>query len=149
MNENIKHYLQSLGYLTTLHANCRIIDNSGGKLYECSCCNKTFRGGINGAIEWNENMGKYEEYEELENYKLCMQEKIPFKWYLKQIRIIHHKYVHSWKYDKKMNLLLTACCHAFGLQANKKEFEKLKDVAIRQTKCVPYDIQKMIDDDQG
>lgn len=140
---------QDFGYLTRFHSDCKIVGNSGSKkLYECTCCHKTFRGGLNGAIEWSDDMGTYDEYEELENFTLCTLQKLPFSWYIKQINILHHKYASDgWNYNQKMKPILLGCCNKFGLKANKFNFEKLSDVAIRKTKCIPWDIQKLIDNE--
>jgi hypothetical protein len=62
MNKKMKcftcYYSQELGYLTRLHPDCKITGNSGSeKMYECTRCHRTFRGGLNGAIEWSDEMG--------------------------------------------------------------------------------------------
>ena len=139
-------YSENFGYLATLHPDCKVTGNSGyAKLYECSCCGRTFRGGINGAVECDDDR---QEYEETQNCMICTQTKTPFSWYLKQIGILHLKFCHdNWNYRKKMKPILTDCCKKFGLKTNYANFEKLKDVAIRNAKCIPTDIQKIIDNE--
>lgn len=141
------YYSQKFGYLTRLHPDCKIVGNYGNeKQYECRCCHKTFRGGLNGAIEWTDDMGTYEDYEELENFTLCTNLKFPFSWYIRQINVLHHKYASdNWNYNERMKPVLLACCKKFGLKTNEINFEKLRDVAIRKTKFIPSDIQKILE----